>query len=281
VPVVALALASDHTCALADDGTVRCWGAGGTGALGYANTSSLTAPITAGVDVGGGVTSLSANGAFGTGFTCAVVSSTAPLAECWGSAIGGRLGYGNADNVGDDETPAFVGDVSLGDPPVAIAAGAGHTCAILTTGDVRCWGEGADGRLGTAATSTIGDDEVPSSIPVVDVGGAVDELALGGAHTCARLGTAVRCWGMGAFGQLGYAATASIGDDEAPSTAGDVPVGLPVRQITAGLLHTCAVVGAGTVRCWGSGGRGQLGHGNAATIGDDETPASAGDVPLF
>lgn len=34
------------------------------------------------------------------------------------------------------------------------------------------------------------------------------------------------------------------------------------------------------VRCWGWGDAGRLGHANTKTIGDDETPASAGDVAV-
>jgi hypothetical protein len=35
------------------------------------------------------------------------------------------------------------------------------------------------------------------------------------------------------------------------------------------------------VCCWGHGTYGRLGYGNDDDIGDDETPAEAGDVPLF
>jgi hypothetical protein len=50
---------------------------------------------------------------------------------------------------------------------------------------------------------------------------------------------------------------------------------------TSDSFHTCARLGTGEVRCWGDAGFGQLGYANTVDIGDDETPASAGDVPLF
>jgi hypothetical protein len=53
-----------------------------------------------------------------------------------------------------------------------------------------------------------------------------------------------------------------------------------VVQIYASLFHTCALLDTGAVRCWGSSGNGKLGYGNSVTIGDDETPASAGDVDI-
>lgn len=48
--------------------------------------------------------------------------------------------------------------------------------------------------------------------------------------------------------------------------------------IDAGDAHTCARLNNGAVRCWGLGIHGQLGYGNMESIGDDESPASAGDV---
>jgi alpha-tubulin suppressor-like RCC1 family protein len=58
-------------------------------------------------------------------------------------------------------------------------------------------------------------------------------------------------------------------------------VGGPVVQIAAGGDHTCALLDTGAVRCWGRGNFGQLGYGNLNNIGDDETPASAGDIVVF
>jgi alpha-tubulin suppressor-like RCC1 family protein len=91
----------------------------------------------------------------------------------------------------------------------------------------------------------------------------------------------VRCWGQGYFGQNGNASPASIGDDELPSSAGDVDVGAPVELLTVGGDHACVVLGGSRVRCWGRGEEGQLGYGNPNSIGDNETPASAGFVEYF
>ncbi|HEY6560739.1 MAG TPA: hypothetical protein VI072_25855 [Polyangiaceae bacterium] len=151
---------------------------------------------------------------------------------------------------------------------------------MLSTGKARCWGQSAYGQLGYGNTHTIGDDELPSSGDV-NVGGTVSQLAAGGYHTCALLSAgAVRCWGYGFYGQLGYGQRNNIGDDELLASAGDVNVGGTVIQIAAGDAHTCALLSTGTVRCSGTGGNGQLGYGNTNTIGDDELPAIAGDVVL-
>jgi hypothetical protein len=79
---------------------------------------------------------------------------------------------------------------------------------------------------------------------------------------------AVRCWGSNVGGNLGYGSTESIGDDEAPATAGDVDVGDDVLSIQAGSTTTCALLPAARLRCWGA----EMG------IGDDETPAEAGSA---
>lgn len=284
---VRLALGTSHTCVLLNQGSVRCWGEGDDGRLGYGNTESIgddELPNSVGdVDVGGASVAQIAAGT-GTGdtgaHTCVVLDSGAVM--CWGLGDVGQLGYGNTDSVGDDESPASAGEVDVGGPAVQVVCGASHTCALLEGGNVRCWGLGEDGRLGYGNTDTIGDDESPASAGDVDVGGVVTQLAAGSRHTCALLDDgAVRCWGAGDSGQLGYASFASVGDNETPADAYNVSLDARAVQITAGGAHTCALMSSGTLRCWGRANEGQLGYGNTVNIGDDETPGSAGPVPVF
>lgn len=195
---------------------------------------------------------------------------------CWGANTEGQLGYGHTTNIGDDEPANAGGFVELGGAAVRLAAGHVHTCAVLASGDLRCWGAGWTLGLGVG---TIGDDEVPVSVPPVDVGGRAVDVAAGISHTCVLLRAGnVRCWGPP--GVLGYGHTEPVGDNEAPASAGDVPLGGKAIQLAAGATHTCALLDTGAVRCWGAGEFGQLGYGNTQSIGDDETPASAGDVDL-
>jgi alpha-tubulin suppressor-like RCC1 family protein len=162
-------------------------------------------------------------------------------------------------------------------------SGGGHTCMVFGNGTVHCWGFDNTGQLGYGNTETIGDDETAASAGPVDLGGhRAIAVATGNFHTCALLddGT-VRCWGQGAFGQLGYGNPGSIGDNETPAAAGPVDLGgHKATAITAGAFHTCALLDDGTVRCWGRNNFGQLGYGNTENIGDDETPASVGPVDL-
>jgi len=268
-----------HSCALLSSGNVRCWGKNDHFQLGYASPASIgddESPASASVvDVGGLVTQVAA----GWEHTCVLLDTG--KVRCWGKSLGGTLGYGNDEIIGDDETPASAGDVDVGGTVTQIVAGMLHTCALLDTGKVRCWGEGLDGRLGYGNTQNIGDDETPASAGDVDVGGSVKMLAAGDYATCALLDTGkVRCWGSGLNGELGQASTQSIGDDETPASAGDIDLGGTATRIDVGFLHACAILDTGAVRCWGRASTGALGYGNTNDIGDNETPASAGDVKL-
>ncbi len=136
--------------------------------------------------------------------------------RCWGDNTFGQLGLGNNENVGDNELATT--NVNLGTTATAITAGQFHTCALLTGGAVRCWGDNSSGQLGLGNTDNIGDNELPTTN--VNLGGATAlAVAAGGAHTCALLNTgAVRCWGWNFFGALGLGNQSNIGDDELPTT---------------------------------------------------------------
>jgi len=229
------------------------------------------------LDVSGGAVDSS-------GHTCALAGALGgggPL-RCWGFGGDGRLGYGNASTIGDDETPGAVAPVDLGRAATAITAGAVHSCGLLDDASVRCWGFGGEGRLGYSNLKTVGDDEPPGSEGAVDLGGPTTAISAGSGHSCALLtGGSVRCWGFGADGRLGYGDTQNIGDNEKPSAAGPVDLGGgAAKAVTAGENHTCAVLVAGGVRCWGVGDFGALGYGNRDDVGNDETPGEVDPVEL-
>ena len=278
-PVVKIAAGAQHTCAILRTGAVRCWGAGADGRLGYGNMSSVgdnEHPVTAGdVDLGGTAIQIAAAGRH----TCALLDTGA--VRCWGSALQGRLGYANPADIGDDEAPRAAGDVDVGGRVTQLATGSAHTCAIVA-GNVRCWGAASHGRLGYGGASiVIGDDEAPHVRPVIQLGGPAEQIAAGGRHVCALLtGGNVVCWGSNANGQTGNPTRDAIGDDEAPSAAGPIDLGDTAVDIAAGSEHTCARLTKGNVRCWGFGSSGRLGYGNTISIGNNETPATAGDVKL-
>ncbi len=254
----------------------------GAGAMVFSAGAVAEQASQPGVPVAGGLDA-------GANHSCAVLAGG--QVRCWGFGGDGRLGYGNTATVGDDETPASVGPLELGAgrTATAISAGDAHTCAILEDGSVRCWGFGANGRLGYGNTSNVGDTPAttPGKVGAVNLGGhKATAISAGGAHTCAILEDgSVRCWGFGRNGQLGYGNLSSVGDTPAttPDKVGAVPLGgIKATAISAGSLHTCAILEDGTVRCWGVGVNGQLGYGKTSSVGDTPatTPDKVGAVPL-
>ncbi|MCP3974407.1 MAG: hypothetical protein GY720_07935, partial [bacterium] len=276
---VALTAGGDHTCAILDTGNVRCWGRGSYGQLGHGNTDHIgdsELPSDAGdVPLGAPAVAISA----GFGSTCAILDYGA--VRCWGYNSYGQLGYGNTIRIGDDEPASDAGDVPLGEPAIAIDSTRYFTCAVLESGAVRCWGENSFGALGYGHLHNIGDDETPDMVGNVELGARAVDIAAGGYHACAILETGnVRCWGRGSYGQLGSANTTTIGDDELPSSVGDVSLGEPAAAIRAGYYHSCAILESGVTRCWGYNAQGQLGLGLTTYIGDDETPVSVDPIPV-
>jgi len=273
-----------HTCAILDNGSVRCWGYSGEGQLGYGNTDTVgddETPASVGpVNLGPGRTAKAISA--GDYHTCAILDNGS--VRCWGYGRAGRLGYGSTSNVGDKQAPGSVGPVDLGAGRTAkaISAGGAHTCAILDTGRVLCWGYDGQGQLGYGNTSNVGDKQTPGSVGPVDLGPGrtAKAISAGAAFTCAILDNgSVLCWGFGGFGQLGYGNRDNVGDSQAPGSVGplDLGPGRTAMAISAGGVHTCAVLDDGSVRCWGYGGLGQLGYGNTDSV---DTPSAVGPVDL-
>ena len=282
----ALAAGDHHTCMLTANGYVKCWGDSPVGALGYGYATKTGGWL--GMVPLGGATAVAL--AVGCEHTCAILASDSDpddpddpdawaggRVRCWGQAI--ALGYGGVDNIGDNDTPANVGDLDLGEPVVQLAAGYRHTCGLTDQGAVRCWGMGGYGALGGGETRSV---PLAREAPVVDLGEPVAYIAAGRRHTCAiTVSGAVRCWGDGAHGALGYGHTLRIGDDEPVVTAGVVRLGESAIAIDAGDGFSCALLESGRVRCWGDGSRGRLGNASEQDIGDDEVPAAIAPVEAF
>ena len=252
-----------HTCALTSGGKVKCWGFGGSGLLGNDDTSNKDHPVDV-VDGRGSRIALAniVQVSAGYGHTCAVTSAGG--VKCWGKGGHGQLGN---DASSSKEYPVDVvdgdGSVTALTGIVQVSAGDGYTCALTTSGGVKCWGDGGGGVLGNDAYS---DKDHP--VTVVDADGSSTSLAnivqvsAGDDHTCAVTSAGgVKCWGRGSNGKLGNDASSSkeypvdVVDGNGSNTALT-----GIIQVSAGDDHTCAVTSAGGVKCWGKGGHGQLGN---------------------
>ena len=285
-----LSLANRQSCALLDNGAVRCWGLNNPPPrLGYDHDLNIGAGGPGGsiiqngdVPVGGKAIQVATSGVGG----CVLLEGGS--VRCWGivhgynhsQAVAGTGPGGIADH----------GDVPIGEPVSQLAAGFSHYCALLKSGNVRCWGWNFDGQLGYNDTQEVGDETPGRSIMEmgnVPIGEKVVQISAGNATTCALLDNKqIRCWGWNGYGQLGYNDTITVGDGTPGRSIldmGDVPVGGDVAMISAGEEQACAVLVSGSVRCWGLNLGGQLGYNDNLPVGDGSIGRSIidmGDVPV-
>jgi alpha-tubulin suppressor-like RCC1 family protein len=247
---------SGHSCALTTSGGVKCWGVnfgvlGDGGACGQVCTTPIDVP-----GLESGVSAI----AVGYVTNCAVMLTRG--VKCWGN---GFLGDGGVCSI--PCPPVDV--VGLETGVATVSVGALHSCALMMDGGVKCWGLNGAGQLGDGTT-------VARTAPVDVVGlqtGVAMVTAAEAGYTCTlTTAGAVKCWGGNSYGQLGLGFYG--GQHLVPE---DVP-GLQegVIAIDAGLLHTCAVVSNGGVKCWGSNDHGALGDGLACL---DDPEVEHGDCP--
>lgn len=171
----AISTRSSTTCALLDDGSVKCWGQNLYGQLGRGDSQAHPASEGhAAIALGTGRTAKAI--AVGTFHACAILDDD--RVKCWGGAPSGELGRGSTDNLGD--APNEMGDalpyVDFGAVQTvkSIAAGYQHTCVVLTDDKIKCWGsnDAAELGLGVGPSDARGDapNEMGAALPAVDVG---------------------------------------------------------------------------------------------------------------
>ena len=224
-----------HACALAEDGTVKCWGKASDGQTNPPADTKFV-QISAGDTHTCGITddgevacwgsnhdleSIGRTGSYlavsaGQGFTCAVTSTR--QVDCWGTFPDFQ-----EDDQGNPQPPTNL---------VAIDAGESHVCAITDSErTVACWGAEPAKRSKTETGSLDTDttDETPAIVGALEIGA-------GRTHSCALIedGT-VACWGMGQDNQ-------AVGQDG------------PFVHLAVGAQHNCALDDAGVVSCWGDNG---------------------------
>ncbi|CAM9284026.1 unnamed protein product, partial [Phaeothamnion confervicola] len=225
----------------------------------------------------------------GASHTCVIFSNTD--LKCVGLNANGQLGYSDTTTRGDSS--ASIGDnlaaVDLGTGlyATAVAAGTSHTCVILQTAAVKCWGLNSAAQLGLGDTTNRGSSSSTSvsSLPAVDLGTGVTATAVsaGDSHTCVITNSAaLRCWGYNNRGQTGYGSTSSpylyIGDSSSEMGSGLTSVSLgtgrTATKVWCGSSFTCVLLDDATTKCFGEGTRYQLGTGSATTI---STSSQMGD----
>ncbi|XXX76407.1 hypothetical protein WMF30_53040 [Sorangium sp. So ce134] len=285
--ISAVTAGHEHTCALlrepsSPDVGLKCWGRNDLGQLGQEEV-----PEDRGDEpdemwwlfyshVGQGATVASADA--GAHHTCAVLNGGE--LRCWGSNANGQLGLGDLNNRGDSEAEVLLmTSIPLGGGRTAksVAAGSHHTCVQLDDDRVKCWGRNDAGQLGLGDLTPRGGTGTTkpaliATVPLDNLDDKAKAIVAGGYHTCAILvDDTVKCWGNNELGQLGQGHTSNLGGtlSTTPETFTSIPLGGPVKALSAGTFHTCAILGDDTVKCWGDNMFGQLGLGDFDNRGDD------------
>ncbi len=196
------------------------------------------------------------------GHTCATVSGAV---WCWGGNGSGQLG--NRTTV-SNSFPVPVDGLSSGVTKVMV--GSNHSCALLSTGGVKCWGANGSGQLGDATTTArTAPVDVLQPTGTSALAGIID-LSVRGDTTCAvnSSGT-VYCWGLNSSAQFGNGTFLN-------SSRPQVLVGLNATptQVAVGASHIC-VLASGGVQCMGANG-GRLGNGATAIAMSPVTAIATG-----
>lgn len=235
--VTQLALGGSHACALTLSGGVKCWGDNSSGQLGDGSTVRRLIPVDV-LGLSTGVIAISA----GNGHTCALTNAN--TVKCWGWNSKGQLGDGGTTN---KNVPTDV--QGLGGSIKEFSLGYYHTCALLTTGTVKCWGNNGAGKLG--------DGTITQRLTPVSVLGLTDvkNISLGEFHSCALKNTGeLKCWGYNFAGRLGDSTAI---DRTTPVTVSGFSSN--AAKISMGGAHSCALDASNALKCWGYNVDGRVG----------------------
>lgn len=271
-----------HTCALIDDHTGKCWGYNYHGELGQGDKEYRGDQSG---EMGNSLKVINMGAEpimFATGgeHTCALL--TYSQMKCWGRNNKGQLGIGNTKSKGKthDELVYKLLTTKLGEHEAVafIVAGDHHTCALLLTSRIKCWGHAFYGQLALGDKDNRGDDhtEMGDNLPYSKLGSGLrfSDLSAGGNHNCALTTDGeMKCWGSNDYGELGQGNTRRQGSNE-EKIGNSIPFtslgsGLTVFMFSCGSEHNCVIFTDGSLKCWGNNERGQLGYGDKEARGDE------------
>lgn len=266
-----------QTCIINEVGAAVCWGRNSSGQLGVGNASAQTKTPKAMAAINFGANVKVRKLAVGDAHTCALVdeASSTGSVVCWGSNANGRLGLGKTvasttsplDSSGKLNAINFGLDASSDkEEAVDIAAGFEHSCALLKSGNMKCWGGNSSGQLGIDSNQSVGTTlaSVGDSMKTVNMGGrniasvnGIKGISAGAGHSCAILENgASMCWGDNFYGQLGQGNDEEKIGNQSSDMSSLAPInfgkGFEANQIQASSgAFTCALSTSGDVKCFG------------------------------
>jgi alpha-tubulin suppressor-like RCC1 family protein len=224
-----------HTCAIALDAGLYCWGENlrfQTGAEGpvYVTAPARVLPGLSFLDVGPGVT-----------HTCAV--RTNGVVYCWGEGAFGALGRG------DTITSVLPAPIATTERFTLVRSGRLRSCAIALDGAAWCWGlewESTDGNVDFFQQRLL-PHRIDGLPPLRDI--SVSSTSICGVD----IEGAAWCWEANGFGQLGLGTTVGT------AVPARVDTGERFTGVSAGIVQSCGTNAGGRAFCWGNNTFGQLG----------------------
>jgi len=305
---IGLAKTASFSCALSKEGLASCWGHNNKGQLGTGSSDDSWEPTPIGLTK---VTSLSSGGTHSCAVSlskvyCWGLNDKAQIGDynadyknspqlisglpeinsvssglshnCAVAAEGDIYCWGNNSSwqTSSTSTSPLTFPIKVQNLPgkaTEVSAGAGHTCALLESGDVYCWGSNFAGELGVENNifALASSSPIKVSLPV---GVTATEVTAGVSHSCAVTNDgSTFCWGGNSNGQLGNGSTTSI---YTPATAMNLidttsvsASGSTIYPYSYGL--SCAVLAEnnGSASCWGTNDEQNLG---ANVEGDQAIP---------
>jgi alpha-tubulin suppressor-like RCC1 family protein len=184
--------------------------------------------------------------------------------------------------------------VKLAQPPLTLAGvtsvvGQGESyCALVTSGDVYCWGSNNYGQLGNGTTKNSSRPVAVSAVGgkgrLTGVASVVADAFGYGSQYCAVLRSGgVDCWGLNGDGQLGNGTTKQSDTPVAVLAVGGTGLLTGAKQVQPEIYGFCARLSSGGTACWGLNENGQLGDNTLTgpdSCGADENPCSTTPVTV-
>lgn len=243
---------SSYTCGLKATGQIFCWGTGTSGQIGDGAGVDRLVPT----EISGAESYKDLSG--GTIHVCAVTA--AGQVKCWGGNSTGvhqiaGIGDGNSDT-GSRKNPSNVADSSVYD---SVSAGFNHTCGVLASGGMKCWGEYELGFLGD------GTSHARLSPQVSDRGEKYIDVSLSTVSCGVTDLNQLKCWG----GTKDVANQFSIGDGGRTMKSSPVVLdrGRKFLKVSTGGSQACAITEDKTLKCWGKvGPNGSMGYTGSSEV---------------